>query len=304
MFPRGAELDWPHMAQATAIRLTGDDLRVTDVWTGAVDRTPAELSDASRDRMRAARELVERTAHGAREHTYGVNTGFGKFVSRSIPEELTEELQVRLLRSHACGVGEPYPDEIVRAALLLRANALAKGTSGARVELVEALLACLNAGLLPYVPSRGSVGASGDLAPLAHLALPLIGEGKAWHEGELLDGDEALAAVAADRPDAILLDIMMPRLSGWKVAAALLADETTDQIPIIFITARAGLSDRIRAFELGAHGYLTKPFDPAVLPATITKVLDQIERGERDADLAETLAALRAQQESATKLRQ
>ncbi len=113
-----------------------------------------------------------RTAHGAREHTYGVNTGFGRFVSRSIPEELTEELQVRLLRSHACGVGEPYPDEVVRAAMLLRANALAKGTSGARVGLVEAILACLNGDVLPQVPSRGSVGASGDLAPLAHLALP------------------------------------------------------------------------------------------------------------------------------------
>jgi DNA-binding response OmpR family regulator len=121
---------------------------------------------------------------------------------------------------------------------------------------------------------------------------------------EAADGDEALAAVAAEHPDVILLDIMMPRLSGWKVAAALLADEATDQIPIIFITARAGLSDRIRAFELGAHAYLTKPFDPAVLSATITKVLDQIERGERDADLAETLAALKAEQESATRLRQ
>ena len=186
------------MGQATAIRLTGDDLRVADVWTVAVERAPAELSDSSRVRMRSARELVERTAHGAREHTYGVNTGFGRFVSRSIPEELTEELQVRLLRSHACGVGEPYPDEVVRAAMLLRANALAKGTSGARVGLVEAILACLNGDVLPQVPSRGSVGASGDLAPLAHLALPLIGEGWAWFDGELLDGADALAAAGLE----------------------------------------------------------------------------------------------------------
>src|SRR5438874_188427 len=186
------------MAQATAIRLTGDDLRLADVWTVAVDGARAELSDESRARMAAARELVERTAHGAREHTYGVNTGFGRFVSRSIPEELTEELQLRLLRSHACGVGDPYPDEIVRAALVLRANALAKGTSGATVELVEALLELLNRGVLPYVPSRGSVGASGDLAPLAHLALPLIGEGSAWVDGELLDGADALRAVGLE----------------------------------------------------------------------------------------------------------
>ena len=92
-------------------------------------------------------------------------------------QELTEELQLRLLRSHACGVGDPYPDDVVRAAMLLRANALAKGNSGARIETVSLLLDCLNRGVLPEVPARGSVGASGDLAPLAHLALPLVGEG-------------------------------------------------------------------------------------------------------------------------------
>jgi histidine ammonia-lyase len=130
----------------------------------------------------------------APEHTYGVNTGFGRFVSTSIPDEQVEELQLRLLRSHACGVGEPYPDDVVRAAMLLRANALAKGFSGARVETIELLVAALVAGLVPRVPSRGSVGASGDLAPLAHLALPLVGEGEATVEGRLLGGEEALAA--------------------------------------------------------------------------------------------------------------
>ncbi len=186
------------MAQATAIRLTGDDLRIEDVWAVAFGDADAALSDEARAKMRAARELVERAAHGSREHTYGINTGFGRFVSRSIPEEQTEELQLRLLRSHACGVGEPYPAEIVRAAMLLRANALAKGTSGARIETVELLLECVNRGVLPYVPSRGSVGASGDLAPLAHLALPLVGEGEAWHDGELLSGADALAAAGLE----------------------------------------------------------------------------------------------------------
>jgi histidine ammonia-lyase len=119
-------------------------------------------------------------------------------VSQSIPPELASELQLRLLRSHACGVGEPYPDEIVRAAMLLRANTLAKGYSGARVEVVELLLGCLAAGVLPHVPSRGSVGASGDLAPLAHLALPLVGEGRARVNGEWLPGAEALAAVGLE----------------------------------------------------------------------------------------------------------
>ena len=109
-------------------------------------------------------------------------------MTKTIPRELADELQVRLLRSHACGVGDPYPEEIVRAALLLRANALATGSSGTRVEVAELLVEFLNRGVLPRVPSRGSVGASGDLAPLAHLALPLIGEGEAWVEGELLPG--------------------------------------------------------------------------------------------------------------------
>jgi histidine ammonia-lyase len=178
--------------------LTGDDLTVEDVWAVAVEGAPASLADSARARMRAAREVVERAAHGTSEHTYGVNTGFGRFVSKSIPEELTEELQLRLLRSHACGVGEPYPDDVVRAAMLLRANALAKGNSGARIATVELLLECLNRGLLPHVPARGSVGASGDLAPLAHLALPLVGEGQARVGDELLRGADALARVGLE----------------------------------------------------------------------------------------------------------
>jgi histidine ammonia-lyase len=186
------------VARATAIGLTGGDLTVDDVWAVAVDNGQAALADEAREQMLAARAVVERAVHGSTEHTYGVNTGFGRFVSKSIPEELTRELQLRLLRSHACGVGDPYPDEIVRAAMVLRANALAKGRSGARPEVVGLLLECLNRGVLPHVPSRGSVGASGDLAPLAHLALPLVGEGEAWFQGERMAGREALARAGLD----------------------------------------------------------------------------------------------------------
>src|SRR5881227_227481 len=207
------------MAQATAIRLTGEDLRIDDVWAVALGAADAALSDEARTKMRAARELVERAAHGTREHTYGVNTGFGRFVSKQIPAELTEELQLRLLRSHACGVGEPYPDAVVRAAMLLRANALAKGNSGARIETVELLLECLNRGVLPHVPSRGSVGASGDLAPLAHLALPLVGEGRAWFEGELLDGADALAR-AGLQPVRLLAKEGLSLINGTQFMAA------------------------------------------------------------------------------------
>jgi histidine ammonia-lyase len=180
---------------ARTIVLTGADLTLDDVWEVAVEGAGAELGEGARVGMGAARALVE----GVRgEHTYGVNTGFGRFVSEHIPDELAEELQLRLLRSHACGVGEPYPAEVIRAAMLLRANALAKGYSGARVETVELLLACLSRGVLPVVPARGSVGASGDLAPLAHLALPLVGEGRAVVGGEVLDGADALRAVGLE----------------------------------------------------------------------------------------------------------
>jgi len=186
------------MALRMAVQLTGDNLTINDVWAVAVDRAPAALSEEARDKIVRARELVERAAHGTDEHTYGVTTGFGRFVSHSIPEELTAELQIRLLRSHACGVGEPYPDEVVRAAMLLRANALAKGFSGARPQTVELLVECLNRKVLPHVPSRGSVGASGDLAPLAHLALPLVGEGEAWVNGNRMAGADALAAAGLE----------------------------------------------------------------------------------------------------------
>ena len=177
------------------IALTGESLTVSDVWAVAVEGADVALADSARERMAAARELVDGVKG---EHTYGVNTGFGKFVSAHIPDELADELQLRLLRSHACGVGEPYSDDVVRAAMLLRANTLAKGFSGAHISTVELLIECLNRGVLPHVPARGSVGASGDLAPLAHLALPLVGEGQATVRGELLPGADALRAVGLE----------------------------------------------------------------------------------------------------------
>ncbi|HXG76410.1 MAG TPA: aromatic amino acid ammonia-lyase, partial [Gaiellaceae bacterium] len=204
---------------AAGIVLTGEDLTLEDVWRVAVEGGTAELAESARTRMRAARELLESSVG---DHTYGVNTGFGRFVSARIPEELTEELQLRLLRSHACGVGEPYPDDVVRAAMLLRANALAKGYSGARVETVELLLGCLERGLLPVVPARGSVGASGDLAPLAHLALPLVGEGEAVVAGERLPGAEALARVGL-APIRLLSKEGLSLVNGTQFMAAMCA---------------------------------------------------------------------------------
>lgn len=112
---------------------------------------------------------------------------------------------------------------------------------------------------------------------------------------EAVDGDDALRAIATERPDIILLDIMMPRVSGWQVAGALLEDREGDDIPIIFLTARIAQSDRVRAYELGARDYVTKPFDPGMLASVIEDVLGEIDRGERDARFAERLETLRAE---------
>ena len=173
------------------LELTGRSLAVEDVERVALGDVQVVLGASAVDQIEAARALIERAVESGTP-TYGVNTGFGRFVDVAISREDVGRLQLNLLRSHACAVGEPFPTEVVRGAMLLRANALATGASGVRRETVELLLAMLNAGVHPVVPSRGSLGASGDLAPLAHLALPLVGEGRAEFGGELLDGGEAL----------------------------------------------------------------------------------------------------------------
>ncbi len=155
---------------------------------GAQVRLAAEAVE----RVRAGRDFVERICAENRT-VYGVTTGFGHLSSVKIAHDQLAELQRNLIRSHASGVGEPFDVETTRGVLLLLANSLARGHSGVRVELLESLLALLNAGVTPVVPKRGSVGASGDLAPLAHLSLVLIGEGEAWYAGERLPGGEALA---------------------------------------------------------------------------------------------------------------
>ncbi len=151
------------------------------------------LGDEARERVRAARRVVDdAVARGA--VVYGVTTGFGNFADVHIPLDHLRELQLNLLRSHAAGVGAPLGEAETRALMLLRANVLACGFSGVRVETLELLVEMLNRGVHPVVPSQGSVGASGDLAPLAHLALPLVGEGQCRVDGRIVTGSEALAA--------------------------------------------------------------------------------------------------------------
>src|SRR6185437_16034084 len=151
------------------------------------------LAAAALPALRRSRAVVERAA-AQDEPAYGINTGLGRLSDVRIAPAKIRELQVNLVRSHACGVGAPLPTAVVRAMLLLRANSLAKGFSGVRPRVIEALCALLNRGVHPRVPGQGSVGASGDLAPLAHLSLVLIGEGEAEYEGRVMAGGAALRA--------------------------------------------------------------------------------------------------------------
>jgi histidine ammonia-lyase len=174
-----------------SVQLTGNDLTFEQLHRVALDQERVYLSPGAAERMNASRGVVDRLVASGKT-AYGINTGFGKLASVRISTEQVRQLQLNLVRSHGCGVGEPLSKTETRAMILLRANALAKGLSGVRPSTVETLCAMLNTGVHPIIPSQGSVGASGDLAPLAHLAQVVIGEGQAEFNGEILFGGEAL----------------------------------------------------------------------------------------------------------------
>ena len=172
------------------IRLDGPGVTVDEVVAVARTHEEVELTAAAIDRMAASRAIVDRLSHGT--PTYGLSTGFGALATTSIPEEKRTQLQASLIRSHAAGLGDPIEDEVVRAMMFLRARTLALGASGTRPEVAEAIVRLVNAGITPLVPEHGSLGASGDLAPLAHCALVLLGEGRVRLGGREIAARDAL----------------------------------------------------------------------------------------------------------------
>ncbi|MGH2493320.1 MAG: histidine ammonia-lyase [Ktedonobacteraceae bacterium] len=180
--------------QSMHIRLDGLALMPEQVIAAARHYAQVELGSEAVARIAAARAVIDTLAEEGRK-VYGVTTGFGHLSRVRIPHEQLTDLQHNLLRSHSAGLGEPLSEEVTRAMMLLLAASLARGNSGVRVEVVQQLIAMLNARVYPVVPSRGSVGSSGDLAPLAHLGLTLIGEGEAIVEGQKYSGSEALKRV-------------------------------------------------------------------------------------------------------------
>jgi histidine ammonia-lyase len=198
-------------------RLTLGQLRAFD------GRRPlVKLAPAARRRMQASRDAVQRAIERG-DTSYGINTGFGAFANRVIPAAKTRKLQLNLVRSHACGTGGPLPVAIVRRMLLLKANSLAAGYSGARPLVADMLLALLNEDVLPVVPAQGSVGASGDLAPLAHVALALVGEGEATRGSDALEGAAVLAAAGLE-PLVLEAKEGLALLNGTQLSLALALD--------------------------------------------------------------------------------
>jgi histidine ammonia-lyase len=236
--------------------LTGKNLTLEEIEDVARRGAKVALSPEARARVAASRAVVDEILHGDRV-VYGINTGFGNFRNVVIAREDLEELQLNLVRSHSAGVGSALPEPVVRAVLLLRANALASGYSGIDPGTLDALVAMLNAGIHPVVPEKGSVGASGDLAPLAHVALALIGEGEVVYRGEKLKSGEALARAGLS-PAKLHPKDGLALINGTQVISALLADAILDARRLV------RSADVIGALSLDALLGTDVAFDPRI----------------------------------------
>jgi histidine ammonia-lyase len=274
-------------APTQPLLLTGRDLTVSDVAAVAREGRQVALDPAAAERMRASRAVIERLVADG-ETVYGVTTGFGDLANVRIEPDQVADLQRNLVRSHTAGVGEPLPEDVVRAMLLLRANALAIGLSGVRPELAELLIGMLNASVHPVIPSRGSVGASGDLAPLAHLAAVLIGEGEADTPTGRTSGGDALRAAGLS-PLTLGAKEGLALLNGTQLMTAIAAlvhhdgenlAATADVIGGMSLEAMEGT---IVAFDKELIGARPHPGQVAVA-AHLCELLDGSEIGASHAD--------------------
>lgn len=238
------------------ILLDGKSLTIEQVIAAAKRGERVEIDSSAYGRIDRAREYVERKLdEGAA--VYGLTTGFGKFSDTYISCDDTAVLQRNLIKSHACAMGEPLSEEVVRAVMLLRANALCRGNSGIRRSTIETLLAMLNCGVHPLIPEKGSLGASGDLAPLAHMVLVLMGEGEAFYKGERLSGDEAMRR-AGITPVELAAKEGLALINGTQVMTAI-GCLTSYDAKELCLTA-----DIAAALSIEALLGIKKAFDPKV----------------------------------------
>jgi len=238
------------------IELNGATLTIDEVVRVSRLYEKAEIPQEALTAINHSRAHVEAMLNSG-EAVYGLTTGFGKFSDTRIADADAEQLQRNLIVSHACGTGEPLPIEAVRAVMLLRLNALTSGFSGIRLSTMETLLAMLNAGVHPVIPEKGSLGASGDLVPLAHMVLPLIGLGLAEYRGEVLPGDEAMRR-AGIAPVQLAAKEGLALINGTQVMTAIGA------LCVYDAALLSKNADIIAALTCEAQNCITKAFDPRV----------------------------------------
>ena len=212
------------------IELNGMELTIEQVIAVARHNEQVRISEPAKQKIDRARAYVdEKLAQKA--VIYGLTTGFGKFSDTFVPEQETAALQRNLIISHACGMGAPLPREVVRGAMLLRCNALARGNSGIRLSTLETLLAMLNRGVHPVVPEKGSLGASGDLAPLAHIVLVMLGEGEAEYQGAVMPGRQAMES-AGISPVELAAKEGLALINGTQIMAAIACGVVYDAVQL------------------------------------------------------------------------
>jgi len=216
------------------IELTGEHLTIEGLAAIAREKVKVRWSEEAHERVEKSREVVEKIVREKRT-VYGINTGFGKLSDVRIEECDVDRLQVNLLMSHACGVGEPLPCDIVRAMMALRVNALIKGYSGIRLETIEQMITYLNADIVPVVYAQGSLGASGDLVPLAHMALPLIGMGEVRYKGEVMETGKALKMANIEPIDALHAKEGLALINGTQAMTAVLALALYDSLYLLSV---------------------------------------------------------------------
>jgi histidine ammonia-lyase len=245
------------------IYIDGNSLSIEDVTRVCREGAKAALDETSKAGMKKSRAFVQKILKEDRT-VYGINTGVGELVNQRIPVEDVEKLQHNLLKSHATNVGPPFPEDVVRGIVLLRANALAKGFSGVRVRLVETLLALLNKKIYPYIPAQGSVGASGDLSPLAHLGLVLIGEGECLVQGARVPSRPVLEEAGIE-PLSLQAKEGLALINGTQVMAALGCLVTTEASLLMKNAQIAGamsleaLKGTAKAFDEKIHAVRPHP---------------------------------------------
>lgn len=237
--------------------LTGKDLTLNDIKRVILQRERAAASSESLAKTEKSHLAVNKIVQQGKI-VYGINTGFGKFSDVLINDSDVKELQLNLIRSHACGVGEPFPENVSRAMLLLRANALLKGYSGIRPAIVNRLLEFIDKEIHPVIPQQGSLGASGDLAPLSHLALPIIGEGEVFYKGKRMEASEALAneglePMILEAKEGLALINGTQAMTAMGVIAYLEAEQLARLSEMIASMTIEGLNGIIDAFEEEIH---------------------------------------------------